>query len=199
MWYIKRTINIIINYYKFHIMANTVKRILVKDFNNKELEIVLLFRDNKLSLVQCPANVRLENFLKKIVEYINESDLVETVKYYFRNNSDKIDELIIRWMSMRSIKDFADVKKKFSKRAVGCVYANKLPPYDKLVYILGHYKACRGITLNYDSSSAETPKVTLTLSLNCRVTEVYHADIINNNVEAAKNKAAQEILKRLGF
>ena len=102
-------------------MANTVKRILVKDFNNKELEIVLLFRDNKLSLVQCPANVRLENFLKKIVEYINESELAETVAYYFRNNSDKIDELIIRWMAKRSIKDFADVKKKLSKRAVGCV------------------------------------------------------------------------------
>lgn len=180
-------------------MANTVKKILVKDFNNKELEIVLLFRDNKLSLVQCPGNVRLEKFLKKIVEYINESDLAETVKYYFRNNSDKIDELIIKWMTKQSIKDIADVKKNLSKRATGCVYANKLPPYDKLVYILGHYKACRGITLNYDSSSAETPQVILTLSLNSRVVETYRADIVDNNVEAAKNQAAKEILKRLGF
>ena len=180
-------------------MANTVKRILVKDFKNKELEIVLLFRDNKLSLVQCPANVSLENFLKEIIKHINESELAETVAYYFRNNRDKIDQLVIRWMTKRSIKDFAEVKKKLSKRAVGCAYANTLPPYDKLVYILGHYKACHGITLNYASSSAETPQVTLTLSLNCLVTEVYHADIIDNNVEAAKNKAAQEILKRLGF
>ena len=180
-------------------MTNTVKRISVRDFNNKELEIVLLFRDDELLLAQCSGNVRLEKFLKKIIKHINESELAETVKYYFRNNSDKIDELVIRWMAKHSIKDFADVKKKFSKRAVGCVYANKLPPYDKLVYILGHYKACRGITLNYDRSSAETPQVILTLSLNCRVTEVYHANIIDNNVEAAKNQAAQEILKRLGF
>ncbi len=174
-------------------MAKKAKRIVVaNEFDNKKFEIILMSDDNTLCYIQCPTNVRLQKFLMEIIENISEADLGEAIRFYFKRRCRTVEEMAAGWKKGNNIKE-KEVKKTSGKRVAGVACVYKMRPFARLEYILQHYKACRGIQLDYALTDTA---VTLQLSV-AKIAET--AGIVDGDVNEAKDKAAEAILKRLGF
>ena len=169
-------------------MANVMKKVIVSDFNNNDVTVVLFMVAEKVAHVRC-ADLRLERFLTLLISNITEDNLAEIAEYFFRKKSTKVDELAESWLKKHGVSAVAAVK----TRNRVAERPSLMRPFDRLVYILGHYKACRGVQLHVRETKTQ---VILRLSV-ARMSE--SADITNGDVPLAKDKAAEKLLKRLGF
>lgn len=165
-----------------------LKKVVVNDFNGNELTVVLFFIDGKVAHVRC-ADLRLERFLTLLISNITEDNLAEIAEFFFRKKSTKVDELAESWLKKHGVSAAAAVK----TRNRVAERPSLMRPFDRLVYILGHYKACRGVQLHVRETKTQ---VILRLSV-ARMSE--SADITNGDVPLAKDVAAEKLLKRLGF
>ncbi len=165
-----------------------LKKVVVKDFNGNDVTVMLFMVAEKVAHVRC-ADLRLERFLTLLISNITEDNLAEVAEFFFRKKSTKVDELAESWKRQHGVSAVAAAKTK-SRVAVR---PSLMRPFDRLVYILGHYKACRGVQLHVKETKTQ---VTLRLSV-ARMSE--SADITNGDVPLAKDVAAEKLLKRLGF
>ena len=169
-------------------MANVMKKVIVSDLNNNDVMVMLFMVAEKVAHVRC-ADLRLERFLTLLISNITEDNLAEIAEYFFREKSTKVDELAENWLKKHGVS--AAVAEKTRSRVAE--RPKFMRPFDRLVYILGHYKACRGVQLHVRETKTQ---VILRLSV-ARMSE--SADITNGDVPLAKDKAAEKLLKRLGF
>lgn len=165
-----------------------LKKVVVKDFNGNDVTVMLFMVAEKVAHVRC-ADLRLERFLTLLIDSVTEENLAEIAEFFFRKKSTKVDELAESWKRQHgvSVAVVAKTRSRVAERP------RLMRPFDRLVYILGHYKACRGVQLHVRETKTQ---VILRLSV-ARMSE--SADITNGDVPLAKDKAAEKLLKRLGF
>lgn len=169
-----------------------VKKITTKDYSNHSLNIMLFYDEENLSFVKCSDNFLLENFLSEIIKYLTENNLQQSIEFFFQHRTQKISTRVNGWLA----KNVAPQKNKRKKGANSLQY--NWPPYKRLVYIIGHYKNMQDVSLDCELNEDKT-KVKLKLWLNAKASETYEANIVDENIPAAKDEAAKKILKRLGF
>ena len=169
-----------------------MEKVSAKDFNNHQLEVLLLYNEDGLSFIKCRCNSALEEFLTGIRTYLTEDNVLSCIEFFFMHRQQKLSTKISVWIS----KNVTGRPPKRKKGANNQQYS--WPPYERLVYLVGHYKNLQGINLDCRLNDDKT-KVVLKLRMNAQASETYEENIVDNDIVAAKNKAAANVLKRLGF
>lgn len=175
-----------------------MKKFAAKDFNNRNIEILLLYNEDQLSFVKCRSNAYLEQFLTGIMPYLTEENLPQCIDFFFRHRHQQSHIKISIWLSI-NVSDYGKEKPKRKTGSNNSQYS--WTPYDRLVYLIGHNKTLKEMQLDckVKTDEQENQKVVITLKLNAKVSETYEADIIDNDVRSAKDKTAAIIIERLGF